>query len=154
MDEPKDHDEMTLQRFARIVDAYGGRASRWPECERDVALRLVERSAEAQAMVAQCSGLDDLLDAAPALAPSRSVRARILAAAPVASRSWADLLDDWASNLWPVGRGWQPLGALAVATVLGIAAGLIVPNGADTESDVYETSDLLLDDVADPGDLP
>jgi hypothetical protein len=156
MDDRKDTEEMTLDRFAQIVEAYGGSPRRWPEGERDEAEQLMERSAEARAIVERCAGLDALLDEAPGLEPSRALRDRILAAAPAARRSWAETLNEWASNLWPLGRSWQPIGALAAAAALGIAAGLVVPNTLNDaeEADAYEMSDLSLGEVAEPAEVP
>ena len=154
MDERKDTESMTLDRFTRIVEAYGSRADRWPEQEREAALQLVAGNEQARALLERSAGLDELIDAAPDLSASRSLRERILAAAPAARRRWAERLNDWASGLWPLGRNWQPLGALAAAAALGVAAGLGVPAPADAEPEAYEVSDLVLEEYDETGEVP
>lgn len=74
---------MTLERLTRIVDAWGADPARWPDAEREEALALVARSAEARALVAAAARLDDALDALPpAATPSAALRARVAASAP------------------------------------------------------------------------
>lgn len=142
---------MNQARFEQIVAAYGARPAQWPEEERDAAVAFAETSAQARALLAEESRLDLMLDDAPAIEPSRSLRDRILQAAPRPVVSLAERLDRWASGLWPFGRSWQPAAVLATAAALGIAAGWLVPS-SETEADTADVASLTLDDIADLGD--
>jgi len=146
-------DRMDQARFEQILAAYGSRSAAWPEEERASALAFAQRSEQARALVDRESQLDRLLDAAPELEPSRSLRDRILQSTPRPVISLAERLDRWASGLWPLGRNWQPLAALATAAALGIAAGWVVPNG-DTDPESADISNLALDELVDLGDTP
>lgn len=53
---------MSAERFAEMVDAYGGNIGRWPQPER-AAARDYARSAEAAGMLERAAELDTLLDA-------------------------------------------------------------------------------------------
>jgi hypothetical protein len=144
---------MDQARFEQIVAAYGSRSAAWPEQERDAAVAFAASSEEARARLEQEARLDLMLDAAPTIKPSRSLRDRIIGAMPHPLPSLAERLDRWASELWPLGRNWQPVAVLATAAVLGIAAGWTVPSG-ETDSDSMDGASLALDDFADLGDSP
>ena len=79
-------DDMTLDRFAALLDAYGADPARWPDAERAGAHALLDRSAEARARRDAAAALDALRDRAAA-APSSALAARILAQAPPAPRA-------------------------------------------------------------------
>lgn len=68
----------TFERFAQIVDAYGGEPERWPSAERDAALALLEREPRARALQASALQLDARLGEvfSPELSPQ--LRARVL----------------------------------------------------------------------------
>jgi len=73
---------VTLERLGELLDAYGAAAERWPDTEREAARRLIAQSAAARARWEEAADLDRLLDAVPAEAPSSSLAARVIAAAP------------------------------------------------------------------------
>jgi len=73
---------MTPARLHAILDAYGADPARWPAAERDAALALLARSAEARRHHDQAARLDAALDAAPVDVPSPALAGRILRAAP------------------------------------------------------------------------
>jgi hypothetical protein len=73
---------MTLERLRVLLDAYGARAERWPDAERDTALALLERSADARALRADAGRLDELLDLAPVTHPTPELVRRVMAGAP------------------------------------------------------------------------
>jgi hypothetical protein len=73
---------MTLDRLDQLLDAYGARAERWPDAEREAALALLAASAAARARRDAAATLDAVLDRTPAAAPSRDLAHRILAGAP------------------------------------------------------------------------
>lgn len=112
---------MTLQRLARLLDAYGADCRLWPEQERDAALTLLAESPAARSLQADASRLDALLALAPRAAASPHLAADIIAQA--APSRWRRL----AGALWPFGPAWQPAAALAMALMLGIAIGPLLP---------------------------
>lgn len=121
---------ITLQRLADICAAYGGDPRRWPPAERAAAEALCAGSAEARALLTEAADLDRTLAALPALNVTPQLRARVLAAIPqsltraTAREVLADLF------------GWRPaLPALAFALLCGIAVGLWLPAGADTDTE-------------------
>ena len=140
-------EKMTLERLRAVIEAYGTSAPRWPETERAAAAALLAESAEARALLAAATPLDELLDAVPAITPTAAMRAAILAAAP---RGRLRRGEAWRGLIGELG-GWRLAGAvLAASLVLGIVSGGWLSLGQTTT----ETSspDLLqlaqLDDSA------
>ena len=140
-------EKMTLERLRAVIEAYGASAPRWPETERAAAAALLAESAEARALLAAATPLDELLDAVPAITPTAAMRAAILAAAP---RGRLRRGEGWRGLIGELG-GWRLAGAvLAASLVLGIVSGGWLSLGQTTT----ETSspDLLqlaqLDDSA------
>lgn len=130
--------DVDLDRFLELVDAYGAEPGRWPERERAGALALLATSPEARAACREAAKLDGLLDELPAYRPSAVVAARILATVPAAQvRRGGPLTAFWRS-LWPSGPIWRPAGGLAAAALLGLAVGLTVP-----EARIGGATDLL-----------
>ena len=132
---------MDMARLADILDAYGADPRRWPDDERDPALALLSRSAEARALRDDAAGLDTLLDLASAPSPAPALMAAILASAEPAGWRW------WFAEFWPLGPAWQPASAFAAAVVLGVALGigapdLVLPDA--TDSAVAEAESLAL----------
>ena len=80
-------DDMTTERFAALLDAYGADPARWPDAERAGARTLLERSAEARARRDAAAALDVLLDRAETAQPSPALAERILAQAPRVARA-------------------------------------------------------------------
>ncbi|MCZ6522557.1 MAG: hypothetical protein O7A68_01650 [Alphaproteobacteria bacterium] len=116
-----------LARLGRILEAYGADPEAWPAAERDAALALLARSAEARALRERAARLDRLLDRAPALEPSPELEARVLAAANQASPSWRRRLSAWTFALWPFGPVWRPATVLALAALFGVTLGTVAP---------------------------
>lgn len=116
-----------LARLGRLLEAYGADPETWPAVERDAALALLGRSAEARALRERAARLDRLLDQAPALEPSPELMARVLAAANQAAPSWRRRLDTWMLALWPFGPVWRPATVLALAALFGVALGTVAP---------------------------
>jgi hypothetical protein len=74
--------QMTFERLAQLLDAYGAAPYRWPPEEREAALALLANSSEARAECDRAARLDAVLDRAPAEQPSPGLAARVLAASP------------------------------------------------------------------------
>lgn len=144
-----------LARLGRILEAYGADPEAWPAAERDEALALLARSAEARALRERAARLDRLLDQAPALEPSPELKARVLAAANQAAPSWRQRLSAWTFALWPFGPVWRPATALALAALFGVTLGTVAPlpslvGGADRALLVEDISMLTFGPDLDP----
>jgi hypothetical protein len=98
---------MTLARLRAILDAYGADPARWPAEEREAALGLLARSADARRERNAAALLDDTLDAAPRMIASPALAARVLDAAPRDRRIRIERV-------------------IAVAAPLAVAAGLVL----------------------------
>lgn len=141
--------EITLERFAAIVDAYGASPERWPAPERSAADALLAASAPARALLAEARMLDGLLAAAPLEAPSDALVERLMAARPRALAALAPaakprgLFRELVDAIWPYGSPALPTGALAASIVLGVALGSVseisVLNGSATATAAAET---------------
>lgn len=121
--------EITLERLAEIVGAYGASPPRWPGDERAAAEALLAASAEARALVADAARFDALLDMAPAEAPSEALVARLIAARPralpaaPAPAPRKTFLRGFVEAVWPYGSPAFPAGALAASIMLGVTLG-------------------------------
>jgi hypothetical protein len=62
---------MTLRRFQKLSDSYGGDLGRWPEGVRAQAKALLERSPDARRIVARAADLDEAVAAASAARKAR-----------------------------------------------------------------------------------
>jgi hypothetical protein len=138
---------MSLARFASILDAYGAAPRRWPAAERAAAEALLAESPEARAMLEKAAELDRLLDAAEPPAPSATLRAKILEAAPgrvVRSRArWRRVPAS------PAARRFAAAAALAASLVLGMVTGgtLLGDPPAEGEGEFLQLA-LFDDDLA------
>ncbi|MEQ5843926.1 hypothetical protein N0A02_31165 [Paraburkholderia acidicola] len=104
---------MTPERFRVLVDAYGSDPHRWPEDERAASMAwATQHRAEADAMLASASELDDWLESYVVAAPDRELRRRIVSGAPLAPQA----------RPVPGRRTWWPGLALAGA---GLTGGLV-----------------------------
>lgn len=145
---------MDLQEFERLVSSYGANVERWPEDVRDAMREFLTQSSQAQAIVDREAGLDDLIMSAAAPEVSDMLRARVLKSARENRSSRTDRLDHWAAGLWPPGRSWGPLAALAAAAILGIVAGTLAPAAeAEAEYD-SESIEATLDQLSAMGEAP
>jgi hypothetical protein len=122
--------EISLERFAAIVDAYGASPMRWPADERGAAEALLAFSADARALLDEARMLDGVLAAAPVEAPSDALVARLMAArprpaAPVPAGKPRSIFRELISAIWPYGSPAIPAGALAASIMLGIALGSV-----------------------------
>jgi hypothetical protein len=113
----------SFTRFQALADAYGGVIARWPDAEKDEALR-VSRTPEGRAILADALALDEALDGWLVPVPSDELAARVHAGAPKTSIARS-------VKLW-----WTAIGmtvALSGATA-GIAATTILTPASQPES--------------------
>jgi len=134
--------QMDLDRLGELLDAYGADRGRWPEAERARARALIEANDRARDLYDDARALDDLLRRAGTIEPSLELKAEILAAAGRPRESWIQAL-------WPFGAAWKPASALAAAIMLGIAAGVVLPNplGGGDEPLESEIGELAMSTV-------
>jgi hypothetical protein len=107
---------LSLERFQRLLAAYGARRELWPAAERPAAERLLEASSEARALLSREEDLDSGLVELAALTPELD---------PALSRKLAEipLRNSRKRSFWPFGRVWVPAAAWAAAAVVGVAVG-------------------------------
>lgn len=115
---------ITIGRLEILLDCYGAAGDRWPEEERAAAAALIETSSEARGLVEKAAALDSVLDAMPAPEVSAALTSRVRSMASPASRAGSGgMVARLAAFLRPDTRfGWQ--GAVAMAGVLGMVAGI------------------------------
>jgi hypothetical protein len=142
--------QVSLERFAVLVESYGASPDSWPEDEREAALQLLDQSKEAVRMHEEAQALDLWLDEAPDVAPSVALRARVLDAAPKPETSWSERWSRVIETIWPFGPTWQPATALAAAAVLGLTFGLAAPEQTEESS---EGEMVVAEVMLDTGDL-
>jgi len=138
----KEH--IDLDRLSTLLDAYGANRTRWPEAERASAWALIEADDKARALYEDARALDGLLSQASTIEPSPELKAEVLAAAGRPRESWIQAL-------WPFGAAWKPASALAAAVLLGIIAGVVLPNplGSGDEPIETEIGELAMTTVFD-----
>lgn len=141
---------MDLDRLSTLLDAYGADRTRWPEAERAAAWALIENDDKARALYDEARTLDKLLSRASTIEPSPELKAAVLADAGRPRESWLQAL-------WPFGPVWKPVSALAAAIMLGIIAGVVLPDpfgSADVplESEIGELamSTVFVDAESEP----
>ena len=104
---------MTLERFAALAEAFGGRVSQWPDAERAAAERLMAADPKvAERLLFEARQLDAALMEAPTFPVPNALREAVIAAAPKAGAR------PGRAAWWVFGAGW------ATAAVAGVALGL------------------------------
>jgi len=111
---------MDQNRFDQLVEAYGAAPWRWPDDERDAALRFAQGAPAASDRLAKARALDDALDVWAMAAASGTVRDKILKAAP-----------GWRTPAIRQPRFWWAGAGLASACALGVAVGAMAAPLAD-----------------------
>jgi hypothetical protein len=107
----------TVARFRDLADAYGGIVARWPEKDRDAAMRMAS-STEGAEILARASMLDETLDTWRVSAPGTELYSRVMSTTPDPRPRLATR-----ARLW-----WSGIGIAAALTgaVVGAAAVAIV----------------------------
>jgi hypothetical protein len=137
---------MDLNRFERLLEAWGGEPARWPPHERAAALEFAARDPDAARRLSGVRRLDALLDAEIARAPGASLRVRVRAAAPSAGSSrWRRLAALAAAAGF---TGAMVAGSLAGAAVAARETRPAPPLGAGDPA--YEAARDMTE-PADPG---
>jgi hypothetical protein len=120
---------MTPERFRKLTETYGAEPRRWPAEEREAARAFMNRRpAEAQAMLADASALDSMLDRHVVGPPTAELRERIIGSGPAARAVWHQ------ARLWWQGAGLAGLGlagALAGALMISVLLPLDTPDYDD-----------------------
>ena len=146
MDEP-----MNLNRFAAIVDAFGGAPARWPDAERAAAIVFMKSSPEAQRLVEEAEALDGMLDMPETAPATRELQDRIMSALPAAKfrgpRVAATRGFRWSK--------WIPAAAVTCSLALGVALGTQLPQivGLDDESLALQAASTAMAGSANDGEL-
>ncbi len=134
---------MTSERFAALLDAYGGTAERWPANERAAALAFVERTPAARAEMLAAQKLDGLIDHMPAPAPMIDpTRIVAMATAQAQERPTATIIPFRARR--PV-QQWARGLALAAAALAGFVIGfedMTATVVSDTALDMYDSAQV------------
>ncbi len=108
---------MTLDRFRALADAYGGVVARWPEDQRDAAMRIAAHP-EAVTILQEASAVDTMLDAWSVNAPASSLCDRIAGHRAVPHPSPAGRVRWWWSGIGiAAALAGAASGTAAVATV-------------------------------------
>lgn len=117
------HTEMSIERVADLIEAYGSNTRCWPEQERAAAIARLESSSQLQQLIHDAEQLDAVLLAGYVEEPlDEALLARIvdnLPAQPVTTR--LSVKPAWMRN-WP---------AAMAAAITGIAIMLVVMNGPE-----------------------
>ena len=138
---------MTAERFLALVAAWGADVRRWPVEERAAAEAFaVARPDIAGPALAEADAVDALLHASRSVAPSASLRDRVIASATEAGlraqgqgRRW---LDRFALAL---GAGWAAAACAGVAA--GVMLGAHLTAGVEADAVLYQASLLGVDDT-------
>jgi hypothetical protein len=144
---------MKIDRFTRILEAYGTDEDNWPQDERHAARQLLQSSDECSAILESFSALDVRLDEyLPRHSDVSSQRILERLPRPVIDRIINWLIPDPGAKLWrPVMAGSLPLvlGLIIGSSTLGELPGL--ENSAENwEDELYL---MALDDSAYPMSL-
>lgn len=127
-----------IAALRRLLDTYGGDASRWPQAEARRVAPLLARDGPARALLAEARALDKILARAPITQPERRQRLadRIAAAANVETdtatmRRGPNVLDltraSGPARRAPIVRRagqWQAAALLAASLLVGVFAGV------------------------------
>ena len=137
---------MELNRFRRLLDAYGADMRRWPAAERRPAQALLAASVDARCAHAETAALDDRLRAAHPAVSEASVQ-RVLGTLATLSRDGGTAAQHVDTRQHRArDRAWASTAILAGMAALGLAIGLVdfdmVTGPADFVDAIFDT-DLL-----------
>lgn len=137
---------MNIERFKDLTDAYGANLRRWPASDRPFAESLLASDPAARQWLEQAADLDALMAASVVAAPSASLSARVLAAAPKARKRILAHLD---KALLGLGAGWAA--AACAGVVAGIGLTTYVTADERIDAVLYQSSLSGVDDMEELG---
>lgn len=139
---------MDLDRFAALVDAYGGAPARWPESEREAAMELLKTSPEARRLAEEADALDRLLDTPETAPATRVLQDRILASLATAESGRT-------ARMRTASIRWFPAAAFACSLLLGVGIGTQAPRlaGLDDETLAQEAASRAMTVSTEDGDI-
>lgn len=134
---------MDIERFERLIEAYGADPRRWPVTEREAARAFAHAHAERCGPLLEAAHeLDLAMDCAPVGAPSLALRERVIGAAPRGLRPGLGAATRWL---------WWP--GLAAACAAGVLAGVVVTDqatrGVRADTVLAANTELALADNTD-----
>jgi hypothetical protein len=107
---------VTPERFRELIEVYGGDPRRWPASERAAALAYRRDHADdVQAVLAEASELDGIMDRFAVMPPDAALRERIVASGPTPGS------DRGRAGLW-----WQSAGVAGVGLAGAVVGALII----------------------------
>ncbi|MGZ6021328.1 MAG: hypothetical protein ACXWLQ_01860 [Rhizomicrobium sp.] len=120
---------MEEERFAVLVEAYGGDPARWPMDEREPAMRLLASSLVAQTAAAAARRLDQSMATAVTAPVYPALAAKLLADFDRVSQrpSLRQVVSAVAQIVWPGAPVWQPATAFGLALAIGIGIAALAP---------------------------
>jgi hypothetical protein len=136
--------KLTLNRFKKILAAYGADPARWPDAEREDAVRFARDNAAARQLLLDAQQLDDALDHMAAPAPgldAARLAAAVMETPQATPRSGSEPV--WAVPWWQW-FDWPKLAGLAVMGLLGIAVGWA---GIDAQIGVWMGADPVMTEL-------
>lgn len=104
-------EQMSLERFRKLLDCYGAESARWPAEEREAALLLAEASKEARRLREDARRLDFFLDRSVSPRPSAELIGRVMSGIPSrrasSEKRWGSGI---AAALWSMRRSYAAAG--------------------------------------------
>ena len=134
---------LSRERLARIISVYGANPRRWPGDVGKLEPRDIGKKEELSAQLADEAALDEALDSVPAVEIPDRLREQLLASferfreqdSARISRRIARLVASLRELVWPGAPLWQPACALSLSIVVGLSAGLAIPDPLSQNGD-------------------
>ena len=139
---------LSRERLGRLLSVYGANPRRWPEDVRKLRSDDLGMNAELRAQLADEGALDEALDSMQAVEIPDRLRVQLLSQfeyfceqknAPIWNRI-ARLVASLREVVWPGSSWWQPAFALSVSILVGLSAGLAIPDWPSDTGDQQVTS--------------
>ena len=141
---------MNIQRFKKLIEAYGTGSERWPEADRHAALIFLDSNLDANEVIKEMRSLDEALDADLVTQPT-NLKVDILSQISMTpNHSARKHGDDLFAKLWhwlrPYVNGpfiiWRPAIASCFPLLAGIYLGTVMDIGSEDhllewEEDIY-----------------
>ena len=136
---------MNRERLVQIIDAYGTHSDRWPEEERNAAIKQLQSDPEAQELLADLNIVDNALDKF-GIPEMPHLRDKILGNLP--RRLWIDRCLEWLlPSVDELLAFWRPVLAASLPLVAGLLLGSSLFTVEVTESWEDEIVLIALDET-------